>query len=100
EAIPQMEAPAEPEPAAAPPLGAPTRPASGSFSLSNVFESPTPAAGGSFDDFFGAPASAAPAPAPKAPETPGTRSTRPASAQPPSDDDVASFQDWLKGLKK
>ncbi|HVX89270.1 MAG TPA: tetratricopeptide repeat protein [Gemmatimonadales bacterium] len=100
EAIPQMEAPAEPEPEAAPPLGAPTRPASGSFSLSNVFEEPTPAASGSFDDFFGAPASAAPAPAPKAPGTPGTRSTRPASAQPPSDDDVASFQDWLKGLKK
>ncbi|HWA41270.1 MAG TPA: hypothetical protein VG712_06635, partial [Gemmatimonadales bacterium] len=95
EAAAVIEAPEGP--AAEPPRGAPTRPASGEFSLSNVFEAPKPATSGSFDDFFGAPASAAPAP--KAPEPPSIRSTRPTAA-PPSDDDVASFQDWLKGLKK
>lgn len=98
----------EPEPTAAPmpeeppaaPRGEPTRPASGAFDLSNVFEAPTPAAGGSFDDFFGAGASPAQPSAPKAPESAPARSTRPSGTTPPADDDVASFQDWLKGLKK
>jgi tetratricopeptide repeat protein len=89
------------------PLGAPTRPASGSFSLTNVFGEERPGAptakSGSFDDFFGAAApKAPPAPTP-APSSsgPSTRSTRPsASSVPPSDDDLSSFQDWLKGLKK
>lgn len=98
----------EPEPVAAPvaevppaaPLGEPTRPATGAFDLSNVFEAPKPATGGSFDDFFGAGASPAQPAAPKAAESAPTRSTRPLASQPPADDDVASFQDWLKGLKK
>lgn len=84
----------------APPRGEPTRPASGAFSLSNVFEAPKPAAGGSFDDFFGGGAAPAQPSAPKAPDATPARSTRPSGAQPPTDDDVASFQDWLKGLKK
>ena len=83
------------------PMGEPTRPASGSFTLSNVFDEPAPAKSGSFDDFFGAPPAAPAAPAPSSPaEAPSTRSTRPSSAQPPADDDISSFQDWLKGLKK
>ncbi|HTK55678.1 MAG TPA: tetratricopeptide repeat protein [Gemmatimonadales bacterium] len=82
------------------PRGEPTRPASGAFNLSNVFEAPKPAASGSFDDFFGAGASPAQPAAPKPAESAPARSTRPSGSQPPADDDVASFQDWLKGLKK
>lgn len=105
---PVAEPPAEPPAEAVSdvaPRGAPTRPASGGFSLSNVFgeeRAGAPAVkSGSFDDFFGAPAATPPtAPAPQ----PGSglpRSTRPsASAMPPSDDDLSSFQGWLKGLKK
>lgn len=85
------------------PRGAPTRPASGSFSLSNVFGegggAPAPKAG-SFDDFFGAtPATPAAAPAPAEPGAPSIRS-RPSSSTPAAEDDLSSFQDWLKGLKK
>jgi hypothetical protein len=85
------------------PRGAPTRPASGSFSLSNVFGegsgAPAPKAG-SFDDFFGAPsATPAQAPAPAEPGTPSIRA-RPSSSSPAADEDISSFQDWLKGLKK
>lgn len=95
---PVAEAAPEPPPAPASP-GAPTRPASGSFSLNNVFgEGGAPAGGkpGSFDDFFGAPPPAA-APAPT--EPPASRTTRPSNT-PPSPDDLSSFQDWLKGLKQ
>ena len=87
------------------PLGSPTRPASGSFSLSNVFGegnqgAPT-AKTGSFDAFFGAPTASTPAAPAPLPAGPSTRSTRPAAASaPPSDDDLSSFQDWLQGLKK
>jgi len=85
------------------PRGAPTRPASGSFSLNSVFGegggAPAPKAG-SFDDFFGAPtSSSAPSPAPAEPGTPSIR-PRPSSASPAAEDDISSFQDWLKGLKK
>jgi hypothetical protein len=82
------------------PRGEPTRPASGAFSLSNVFEAPKPATSGSFDDFFGSPASPGQAAASKAPDSTPARSTRPSSSQPSTDDDISSFQDWLKGLKK
>ena len=104
---PSAAAPAAEPTAAAPtesdvtPRGAPTRPASGSFSLSNVFGEgsggPAPKAG-SFDDFFGAPTPAS-APAPAEPGAPSIR-TRPSSTSPASEDDLSSFQDWLKGLKK
>ena len=86
-------------------MGSPTRPASGSFSLSNVFGegnqgAPT-AKTGSFDAFFGAPTASTPAAPAPLPAGPSTRSTRPAAASaPPSDDDLSSFQDWLQGLKK
>jgi tetratricopeptide (TPR) repeat protein len=107
--VPSPKRPSLAEPAAevAPdsdvsPRGAPTRPASGSFSLNSVFGegggAPAPKAG-SFDDFFGA---SAPAPAP-APAEPGAPSIRPrpsSSTSPASEDDLTSFQDWLKGLKK
>jgi hypothetical protein len=83
------------------PRGAPTRPASGSFSLSNVFgEGGGTAApkAGSFDDFFGA----APASAPATPDEPGAPSirSRATDSAPAAEDDLSSFQDWLKGLKK
>ncbi|MEO6068365.1 MAG: tetratricopeptide repeat protein, partial [Gemmatimonadales bacterium] len=114
EALPAEE-PAAPAPAPAPveappvsdvaPRGAPTRPASGSFSLSNVFGEERPgkatAKSGSFDDFFGSPAASPPAAPSGEPGRSTTRSTRPSgSATPPADDDLSSFQDWLKGLKK
>jgi len=50
---------------------------------------------GSFDDFFGAPKPTAAAPA--EPGAPSIRSR--GSNPPPADDDLSSFQDWLKGLK-
>ena len=88
------------------PLGAPTRPASGNFSLSNVFGegnqgAPT-AKTGSFDAFFGAPTASSPAAPVVQPASPSTRTPRPSASQtpPPSDDDLSSFQDWLQGLKK
>lgn len=104
--MPPEDAPAAP-PEAAPPVaqGQPTRPASGGFSLNTVFGDERPGApvkqGGSFDDFFGAPAAPAVTP-PAAPSggTPAPRSTRPTNPAPPAEDDLSSFQDWLKGLKK
>jgi len=103
-APPAPVAPAAPASDVAP-LGSPTRPASGNFSLSNVFgegnqNAPT-AKTGSFDAFFGAPTASSPATPAASPAGPSTRSTRPSSsATPPSDDDLSSFQDWLQGLKK
>ena len=100
--IPVVEAAAVSDTA---PRGAPTRQASGGFSLSNVFGEERPGApaakSGSFDDFFGA-AAPAPASAPmSAPGGPTARSTRTSAATtPPADDDLSSFQGWLKGLKK
>ena len=87
------------------PLGSPTRQASGSFSLSNVFGEGNPGAPtaktGSFDAFFGAPTASSPAAPASQPASPSGRSTRPsADSPPPSDDDLSSFQDWLQGLKK
>ena len=104
--MPPEEEPAAP-PEAVPPAaqGQPTRPASGGFSLNTVFGDERPGApvkqGGSFDDFFGAPAAPAATPPPQpAGGTPAPRSTRPANPAPPAEDDLSSFQDWLKGLKK
>ena len=98
-AAPVVEAPVS----AVAPRGAPTRPASGSFSLSNVFGEGGGGAApkaGSFDDFFGA--TPTPAPAPAAPEGAAGPSIRRSGSEsaPGADDDLASFSDWLKGLKK
>jgi hypothetical protein len=100
---PPVAPPAEAPVSAVTPRGAPTRPASGSFSLSNVFGEGGGAAApkaGSFDDFFGA-APAQPA-APAAPDESGAPSIRRSGSEsaPAADDDLASFSDWLKGLKK
>lgn len=96
--------PPEPASAPVPPSGQPTRPASASFSLTNVFGEERPSSatvkGGSFDDFFGAPAAPAATPPAPAPGAPSIRSTRPSASTPASEDDLSSFQDWLKGLKK
>jgi tetratricopeptide (TPR) repeat protein len=91
-----------PDPArSADPGGAPTRPAHDSLSLSSVFgeeSTPTPpavpaagpaagaAAGVSYDDFFGAPAGAAP--------------PRPPRASDPKSDDLDQFHAWLQNLKR
>ena len=99
--MPPVEEPPAPEPSPAAPQGQPTRPASGGFSLNTVFGEERPgapvAASGSFDDFFGAPAAG---PAAPPPGSPSIRTTRPANPAPPAEDDLSSFQDWLKGLKK
>jgi tetratricopeptide (TPR) repeat protein len=91
------------ESAEAPSSGKPTRPASGSFNLTNVFGEERPGApvaqSGSFDDFFGAPAGAS-TPTPGAPASPSIRTSKSAPEAPPEGDDIAHFQDWLKGLKK
>lgn len=96
--------PSEPGSAPAAPSGQPTRPASGSFSLTNVFGDERPSSAtvksGSFDDFFGAPAAPAATPPAPAPGSPSIRTTRPSASTPASEDDLSSFQDWLKGLKK
>lgn len=106
--MPPPEEPAVPPsavPSAQGTQGQPTRPASAGFSLNNVFGDERPGApvakAGSFDDFFGAstPAPASPPPAP-APGPGSIRTTRPANPVPPGEDDLSSFQDWLKGLKK
>jgi len=84
------------------PRGAPTRPASGSVSLSNVFGEGGAAAApkaGSFDDFFGATPPATPVAPPEEAGGPSIRS-RASESAPATEDDLSSFQDWLKGLKK
>lgn len=97
EAFAQPEAPAEP-------AGEPAHPAQDAFTLDVIFggqpgaspapegEAAPPAApsGTSFDEFFGAPAEQA--------------SVRPDPAAqpeaPPADDDISSFNTWLRGLKR
>jgi hypothetical protein len=109
---PAAAAEAPSAPVEAPASGKPTRPASGSFNLTNVFGEERPGAPvaqtGSFDDFFGAPAGtagapatpAAPTPPPASPATPSIRTSRGTPEAPADGDDIAHFQDWLKGLKK
>lgn len=97
------EAPPVPAPVPDPPAGEPARPAQEAFTLDNIFgaqggsgpapaaqPTPPPATGTSFDEFFGAP--------------PERGSVRPdggaAPATPPSEDDVGSFNSWLRGLKR
>jgi len=95
----------QPEPAPEP-VGEPTRPASESFTLDAIFgarggapaepvrepppaAAPAPPTGTSFDEFFGAP-----------PEDGSVRpDTNTPSASPP-DDDISSFNSWLRGLKR
>jgi hypothetical protein len=99
---PPAAAPADAPVSAVTPRGAPTRPASGSFSLSNVFGEGGAAAApkaGSFDDFFGATPPATPTAAPEEAGGPSIRS-RTSESAPAAEDDLSSFQDWLKGLKK
>lgn len=80
--------------------GAPTRPAGDPLSLGSVFgeEPPAaapampevkPAAGVSYDEFFGAP---------RAPSSGGARSNPAPSAK--GDDDLDQFHTWLQGLKR
>jgi len=101
---PLEEAFALPEEPPAEPAGEPTQPARDAFTLDAIFGSqpgsspapereaapPAPPTGTSFDEFFGAPAEQA--------------SVRPDSAAPPeappSDDDISSFNTWLRGLKR
>ena len=94
---------AQPEPEPSEPTGEPTRPAQDTFTLDAIFGAqgappaqpapeppPPPPAGTSFDEFFGAP--------------PEQTSVRPDTAQPaaapPLEDDVNSFNSWLRGLKR
>jgi tetratricopeptide (TPR) repeat protein len=107
QAFAQPEPPAPPSPAPPPPpeqAGEPARQAQEAFTLDNIFGAqggtapaptaqpapPSPPTGTSFDDFFGAP--------------PDHGSVRPdagaAPATPPPDDDVGSFNSWLRGLKR
>jgi tetratricopeptide (TPR) repeat protein len=82
------------------PAGEPARPASEAFTLDAIFgatgaapaapPTPPPPTGTSFDEFFGAP----PEQGTVRPES-GT-----APASPPPDDDVGSFTNWLRGLKR
>ena len=101
---PAAEAPMAMPEAPAAPAGQPTRPASGGFSLNTVFGDERPGApvakSGSFDDFFGAPAASAAVPPPAPAPAGAARTTRPTNPAPPAEDDLSSFQDWLKGLKK
>lgn len=88
------------------PAGEPTRPASDSFTLDAIFgaqggapaepadrpppaAAPAPPTGTSFDEFFGAPAEDGTV----RPDT-GTPAAR------PPDDDISSFNSWLRGLKR
>ena len=88
------------------PVGEPTRLASDSFTLDAIFgaqggapaepvhEPPPPAApapptGTSFDEFFGAP-----------PEDGSVRPDTDTPSAPPPDDDISSFNSWLRGLKR
>jgi hypothetical protein len=107
EALELIEAEAGPvaDASVPPPQGQPTRPASGGFSLDTVFGDERPGApvakSGSFDDFFGAPTVPQPAQPPVAPPSASSiRSTRTSAPTPQAEDDLSSFQDWLKGLKK
>lgn len=95
----------QPEPAPEP-VGEPTRPASDSFTLDAIFgaqggapaeparepppaAAPAPSTGTSFDEFFGAP-----------PEEGSVRPDTNAPPAPPPDDDISSFNSWLRGLKR
>jgi tetratricopeptide (TPR) repeat protein len=104
QAFAQPEPPPAPAPPPEPPAGQPARPAQEAFTLDNIFgaqggAAPAPAAqpappppptGTSFDEFFGAPREQG--------------SVRPdaaaAPSAPPPDDDVGSFNNWLRGLKR
>jgi len=95
---------AQPEAEPAEPTGEPTHPAQDTFTLDAIFGAqgaapappapepapPQPQTGTSFDEFFGAP--------------PEQASVRPDTAQPaaapPLEDDVSSFNSWLRGLKR
>ena len=103
-AQPEPPVPLAPPPPPAEPTGEPARPAQEAFTLDNIFGAqggtapapaaqpapPSPPGSTSFDDFFGAP--------------PERGSVRPdagtAPAAPPPDDDVGSFNSWLRGLKR
>jgi hypothetical protein len=96
---PLEEAFAEPEPPAEP-VGEPTRQARDAFTLDAIFggqpgSSPAPEpeaappTGTSFDEFFGAPA-----------EQASVRPDSAAPSPPPPDDDISSFNTWLRGLKR
>ena len=95
----------QPEPAPEP-VGEPTRPASDSFTLDAIFgaqggapaepvhkpppaAAPAPPTGTSFDEFFGAP-----------PEDGSVRPDTNTPSAPPPDDDISSFNSWLRGLKR
>jgi len=94
QAFGQGEAPAEP-------AGEPARPAQEAFTLDAIFGAasttqaappapPPPPTGTSFDEFFGAP-----------PEQGSVRPDPDAGpATPPPEDDVGSFNSWLRGLKR
>jgi tetratricopeptide (TPR) repeat protein len=88
------------------PAGEPTRPASDSFTLDAIFgaqggapaepadkpplaAAPAPPTGTSFDEFFGAP-----------PEDGTVRPDTGTPAARPPDDDISSFNSWLRGLKR
>jgi len=102
QAFAQPEPPPVPAAPPEPPAGEPARPAQEAFTLDNIFGAqggtapaakpapPPPPTGTSFDEFFGAP--------------PERGSVRPdasaAPSAPPPDDDVGSFTNWLRGLKR
>jgi hypothetical protein len=97
---PLEQAFAQPE-TAAEPAGEPARQAPEAFTLDAIFGAagatpaappppPPPPTGTSFDEFFGAP-----------PEQGSVRPDPGASpASPPPEDDVGSFNSWLRGLKR
>jgi tetratricopeptide (TPR) repeat protein len=88
------------------PAGEPTRPATDSFTLDAIFgaqggaaaepapalppaAAPAPPTGTSFDAFFGAP-----------PEDGSVRPDTDTQSAPPPEDDISSFNSWLRGLKR
>jgi tetratricopeptide (TPR) repeat protein len=88
------------------PVGEPTRPATDSFTLDAIFgaqggaavepapapppvAAPAPPTGTSFDAFFGAP-----------PEDGSVRPDTDTQSAPPPEDDINSFNSWLRGLKR
>lgn len=88
------------------PVGEPTRPAADSFTLDAIFgaqggaaaepapapppaAAPAPPTGTSFDAFFGAP-----------PEEGSVRPDTDTQSAPPPEDDISSFNSWLRGLKR
>jgi hypothetical protein len=88
------------------PVGEPTRPATDSFTLDAIFgaqggpaaepapapppaAAPVPPTGTSFDAFFGAP-----------PEDGSVRPDTDTQSAPPPEDDISSFNSWLRGLKR